>query len=254
MPRQFPYNKPTVCYDKPQASLVDKAEYDHKRKNALNGTLIEKLIVPKKSAITWQMQKGDLCRVTVIEGPQVADLNFFNADNYTEHFYSGKTRQLHATHLTTYDRFWSCLPFLNPMATIVYDSLSDYGIDEDGGSVHDVIGTRCDDYTYKLITGKDRFGSCHSYLTQAVKKYGIAESLVHDVFNLFMLTGIKRDTQQYFCKPSPVVKGDNLEFIADMNLLVALSTCPQGDVSVPVGQEVPDSICHPLGVEIFRAN
>lgn len=133
-------------------------------------------------------------------------------------------------------------------------------------------GTRCDDYTYKLITGKERFGSCHSYLTEAIKKHGLVETDVHDVWNIFMLTGITRvndlfvvflfynnflalfqDTQQYFCKASPARKGDFIEFIADMNLLVALSTCPQGDVSIPVGQEVPESMCHPLQVEIFRA-
>lgn len=37
-----------------------------------------------------------------------------------------------------------------------------------------------------------------------------------------------------------------------MNLLVALSACPQGDVSISVGKEVPDEKCHPLKVEVFR--
>lgn len=52
---------------------------------------------------------------------------------------AGKTRQLHASHLSSYDRLWSCLPYLRPMATIVADSIN-YGIDEDGAGVHDVIG------------------------------------------------------------------------------------------------------------------
>jgi len=43
--------------------------------------------------------------------------------------------------LKVYDKLWSCLPYLQPMATFVYDSLSDYGIDKDGGSLHDVIGS-----------------------------------------------------------------------------------------------------------------
>lgn len=251
-PRVFKKYPPVICYEKSSRTSVSKTEYDDKRHAALTGEKVQTLTVPKRSARTWNMQQGDLCRITVSEGSQVGDMNFWNSDNIKEKFYSGKTRQLHNSHLKVYDRLWSCFPYLRPMATFVFDSLANYGIDEDGGALHDVIGTRCDDYTYKLITGKERFGSCHSYLTEAVKARGMTEDDVHDVWNIFMCTGFTKDTQQYFCKPSPAQKGDYIEFIADMNLLVALSTCPQGDVSIPVGQNVPDELCHPLLVEVFR--
>lgn len=42
------------------------------------------------------------------------------------------------------------------------------------------------------------------------------------------LNGWFQDTHQYFTKASPAGKGDYIEFIADMDLLVAMSTCPQG--------------------------
>jgi uncharacterized protein YcgI (DUF1989 family) len=35
----------------------------------------------------------------------VADVNFWNLHNPAERFYSSKTRQLHASHLTTHDRW-----------------------------------------------------------------------------------------------------------------------------------------------------
>ncbi|XP_017865273.1 PREDICTED: uncharacterized protein C11D3.03c, partial [Drosophila arizonae] len=167
-PREFAKHQPIICYDKPPSALVSKEEYDNKRYEALTGELVETLVVPKREARTWTMQTGDLCRITVHEGPQVGDVNFWNLDNCQERFYSGKTRQLHAAHLKVYDRLWSCLPYLRPMATFVFDTLAQYGIDEDGGALHDVIGTRCDDYTYKLITGQERVGSCHSSLVKAV--------------------------------------------------------------------------------------
>lgn len=252
MKRTFDDYEPTICYNKPAAAVVSPEWCQARRSSALAGTLVQELIVAKKSARAWKMQTGDLCRITVVEGSQVGDMNFWNLHNPKEHFYSGKTRQLHASHLKTYDRLWSCFPYLRPMATFVMDSLADYGIDKDGGALHDVIGTRCDDYTYKLITGKDRVGSCHSYLREAVKEFGLDESNVHDVWNIFMCTGFTRDTQQYFCKPSPARKGDFIEFIADMDLLVALSACPQGDVSIVVGQEVPEDKCFPLKVEVYR--
>ena len=53
----------------------------------------------------------------------MGDLNLWNADDISERFYSSKTRQFHATHLSTGDRLWSCFPFLRPMATITADTL-----------------------------------------------------------------------------------------------------------------------------------
>jgi len=102
---------------------------------------ILELTVPAKEGRAWKMSRGDLCKVSLPAGPQVGDLNFWNESNTRERFFSGKTRQLHAAHLTVGDRLWSCLPFLNPMATIVADSIA-YGVDDDGAGVHDVIGTR----------------------------------------------------------------------------------------------------------------
>lgn len=34
------------------------------------------------------------------------------------------------------------MPYLRPLCTIVGDSLRDYGVDEVGGRVHDLLGTR----------------------------------------------------------------------------------------------------------------
>jgi len=70
-PRVFPKRDVIICYDKCPAASVDREEYDSKRHNALLGSKITSLTVPKKSARTWKMQKGDLCRITVVEGPQV---------------------------------------------------------------------------------------------------------------------------------------------------------------------------------------
>lgn len=58
-----------------------------------------------------------------------------------ERFYASKTRQLHASHLKAYDRLWSCFPYMRPLATITRETI-EYGIDKDGASVHDVIGSR----------------------------------------------------------------------------------------------------------------
>jgi uncharacterized protein len=76
------------------------------------------------------------------------------------------------------------------MATIVTDTIN-YGFDDDGAGVHDVIGNRCDPYTNWCMTSHQNFNHCcHSYLTrQAIVADNLQEEDVHDVLNVFMCTG-----------------------------------------------------------------
>ena len=51
-------------------------------------------------------------------------------------------------------------------------------------------------------------------------------------------------------KASPVRPGDYLEFFAEINLIVGLSTCPGGDCSSEHSSS--EAICYPLEVEIYE--
>ena len=213
-------------------------------------TLVTKLVIPAKDARSWKVPAGHLWRIVCTHGAQVADMNCWSLSNSKERFYSSKTRQIHATHVTTGDRLWSNMPYLRPLATITEDTIA-YGFDDDGAGVHDVIGSRCDPYTHHLMTGEDYNCCCHSNLTRAAIADGLDEMDVHDVLNVFMCTGFTRDTNQYFTKPSPVEVGDYIEFIAETDLLVSASTCPQGDVSLACGGD-GEPVTYPLGVEIYK--
>ena len=245
--------KLTVCYpidnlEDPNLSILQGARKDLKK--------INEIIIPPRDAKTFEVKKGHFFRIESIDGPQVGDLNIFQADNFEERFYSGKTRALYGTHLSTGDKMLSSFPYLRSLATITWDTLDWYGYDKDGGSVHDVIGTRCDPYTSKLLSNTDYHYCCHSNLTRAlVNEKGIklneAEKLVHDVLNVFMCTGFTNDTKQYFMKSSPVRPGDYLEFFAETDLLGVLSTCPGGDCG---SEHSSDNVkCYPLKVSIWSA-
>lgn len=121
-----------------------------------------------RDACSFEVPAGSFFRIRSVDGSQVGDLNLWNAHDLTERFYSGKTRALHGTHLSVGERMWSSFPALRPMATIVEDSLSWYGMDAYGGSVHDVIGTRCDPYTGNLLNDTQYHYCCHSNLTRAL--------------------------------------------------------------------------------------
>ena len=214
----------------------------------------EVLVQPREGGC-FHVPAGGFFRISSVEGPQVGDLNLWNAHNLDERFYSGKTRAIHGTHITTGERMWSNLPYLRPMATIIEDTLGWYGMDEFGGSIHDVIGTRCDPYTHHLLAGDDYHHCCHSNLSRALadetgRPLEEVEMQVHDVLNVFMCTGFTRDTGQYFMKASPVRPGDYIEFFAEIDLLGALSACPGGDCSSTHSSDA--AACHPLLVEIFE--
>jgi len=244
--------RPVVCYEVDKLPPCDRPFYERARRGL---TKIAEMVVPPRDARTFSVPAGHFFRILSIEGPQVGDLNLWNANDLSERFYSGKTRALHATHVSTGDRLWSTLPYLRPLATITHDTLDWYGFDDDGGGVHDVIGTRCDPYTQRLLNGTEYHYCCHSNLTRALAAHlGLslsdAERHIHDVLNVFMCTGFTRDTHQYFMKASPVRPGDFIELFAEIDLLAALSACPGGDCSGTHSSDI--ARCYPLKIEVLR--
>ena len=214
---------------------------------------VDRFVVPIRSGRAWHLRAGQLCRLTAIEGPQVVDFNAWNRHDPRERFWAARTKQLHGAHMNVFDRLWSCLPYLRPMATVVGDSIR-YGIDADGAGCHDLLGTRCDPYVHKMLTGQDFDFCCHSNLVRAVKPFGLLESDVHDVLNVFQVTGLTAEGHGYFVKPCPATRGDYFEFFAEIDLLCAVSTCPHGDMSLPIwgknAVEDVTSICRPIEVEV----
>jgi uncharacterized protein len=243
---------PVICYPVEDLPAADLGAYRDAREGWQK---IGETTVPAREAACFDVPAGCFFRITSIEGPQVGDLNLWSAADLGERFFSGKTRALHGTHLSSGDRLWSNLPHLREMALITDDSLDWYGFDGFGGAVHDVIGTRCDPYTHNLLAGGQYHHCCHSNLTRALAdRTGLplhqAELHVHDVLNVFMCTGFSRDTGQYFMKASPVRVGDYLEFFANIDLIGGLSACPGGDCSSEHSSD--QAACFPLLVEVFR--
>ena len=242
-----------ICYPIDTLPAPDLGASAERRRGAEK---LSEVSVPTRDARCIDVPAGSFFRITCPEGAQVGDLNLWSAADLNEHFYAGKTRALHGTHLSTGDRLWSRFPAMRPMATIVSDTLDWYGWDGDGGSVHDVIGTRCDPYTGRLLSGGDYHHCCHSNLTRALADHRAlslieAEPLVHDVLNVFMCTGFTTDTHQYFMKASPVRAGDYLEFLAEIDLVVGLSACPGGDCGDAHSSDM--AACHPLLIEVFAS-
>ncbi|KAI0403755.1 hypothetical protein F4802DRAFT_276733 [Xylaria palmicola] len=232
-------------------------------------------VIPIRSGRAWKAEAGCIVRISTPEGAQVGDLNIWNAHNPRERFWASRTKQLHSSHVSVGDRLWSIAPYMRPLLTILADTLSWYGEDEHGGRVHDLLGTGCDPYINAVLTsvegedegeveGESEGGKkqnthydfhCRSNLTRAVLPYGLTEHDVHDVINLFQVTGLD-EQGRYFMNPCPAGAGDYIEFLAEQDVLMALSTCPGGDLSLwgfgAASEKEMVKCCRPLKVEVFR--
>lgn len=118
-----------------------------------------------------------------------------------------------------------------------------------------------------MLTGDTYNYHCHSNLTRALLLHGVPEPLVHDVLNVFQVTGL--DSQgRYFMEASPATPSSYMTFFAEQPLLCALSTCPGGDLSAWGWHQAEDTVgrdeglgkgdmkstCRPIRVEVFEVN
>ncbi|KAE8393701.1 potassium transporter-domain-containing protein [Aspergillus alliaceus] len=221
------------------------------------------------SGQAWVVPAGHICRLTTPKGPQVGDLNIWNANNPRERLWAARTRQIHASHVSVGDRLWSNLPYIRPLVTITGDSLGGgqlhevldaegkrtkgFGTTEWGGRVHDLLGTRCDPYVNLLMGGESFDFHCHSNLTRSILPFGLNELDVHDVLNVFQVTGLDEEGK-YFMETSPAKPGEYFEFFAEVDVLCALSACPGGDLSNWGWEEKSEmgATTRPLGVEVYQ--
>ena len=239
--------------DRPGRLAFDTELYLRIGRETDRRSLVHQHVVPIRTGYAWPLRAGQVARIVAVEGPQVCDLNLWNLANPRERFWASRTRQLQGAHVTTLDRLWSCLPYLRPMITITGDTIRTEPT-EHGGRCHDLLGTRCDPYLYKLLDDRDFDVTCHNNLTRAIAPYHLTELDVHDVINVFQVTGLDPRHEIYFMEPSPAKAGDYFEFLAEQDLLCAISVCPSGDLSEwGWGEEGTDPVanCHPLGVEVY---
>src|SRR6201987_4752596 len=80
---------PVLAYSVEQLPSFDAAFYNRTRAEL---SKVAELTVPPRDAKALEVSAGHLFRIVSVEGPQVGDLNLWNAHDLTERFYSGKTR------------------------------------------------------------------------------------------------------------------------------------------------------------------
>lgn len=208
----------------------------------MEGKIVQKLVIPAKEARAVKVLNGQSLRIIDREGQQVADVVFYNANDYSETFSVGHSIYLNVLegigNLRKITKLWSSPPDEKVMLTVTDDPVGSHFVS---------LGTCCSSYVYKSIPlyGDENHRSCANNLMEALRPYGVPAHLP-DVFNVFMNydpdSWVKGEPM---CSKIPTSKpGDFIDFRAEMDVLVGISACPSD--RTPTNGYNPTS----LGVEI----
>jgi uncharacterized protein YcgI (DUF1989 family) len=217
-----------------QAGTTQRREVP--RRTAPGGmALRDSFVIPKETGRAFEVRAGEVLRIVEVEGAQTVDLNAFALPDLGEHFSAGRTRFFTGCHPKKGDALWSNPPHERPLFTIVEDTVGE----------NDLLFPRCSRIVFEPFGLKDHRG-CQDSLQEAIAPYGLSPDRVHDTFNGFMHTGV--DEQGYiYIEPPSALEGDWLDLLCHVDCLVALSSCPAGDVHATNG-----GANKPLGVEIYE--
>lgn len=201
----------------------------------------------------FAVKAGQSARLVCVEGPQVADVCIWAADNYQEHFWNEFTLSREGFFLTTFCRLWSNMPKLRPMMTIIEDTVETLPTFPGAGH-HYCFGGHCNPHYWYWIL-RDRTHpyvttyNCYHNLLRAMAPYGLGPTFLHDNINLFQKTHFELDTGQRPVEPSDAQVGDYVEFYAEMDVLMAVSLCPGGCFAG--GWSAGTNKVKPIGIEIY---
>ena len=159
--------------------------------------------------------RNQIIEIVNLQGGQVCDFFAFNADNVREHLSPGHTRSvLCRVYLEVGDRLCSVLR--NPMLELV----------EDTTGANDFCMPQCDPQRYLQDFGVVGHRSCRDNLAETMADHDIPYEYLPEPFNFFQSTPIAPDGR-FQRRGSPAGARDRVVLRALMDLIVAVSACPQ---------------------------
>lgn len=172
--------------------------------------------IAPRTGTAFTLDKGQ--RLTVIDpkGVQVSDLVAFNRHDPNEALSNGRTLDYASRiYLTTGDPLYSNRSRV--MLRIVDDSCGR----------HDFLLTPCSKDTFRILYGATEplHPGCFGNIAQAIAPYGIPEDRIPCAFNCFMNVPIDAATGALKVLPPLSKAGDHVDFVAEMDLIVALTAC-----------------------------
>ena len=204
----------------------------------MTNQLLTSTVIPRMEGRAFELRKGQRLRLIAVEGKQVGDLTAWALGNFDEQLSVIFTTSMNNRSVSHVRRLFSGPPHFNEMLVI----------ENDRTGVH-WLGGRCNRFLYEAM-GAPGHRNCYANILEAVASYGLSERQVQlDTLNVFMNVVYQPDGTFTFAPPV-IERGDFVDFVASMDVLVAISACPnEGDLR----GEINDGVAKPLKVEVYGA-
>ena len=186
------------------------------------------LHVKARTGACIKVKKGDLIRITDLQGHQPVDFWAFNKDEVKE-FLSCEHTRVANEHLDVKVGQSAVTTKRRPIVTLIEDNSL---------GQHDMLYAACDKTRYEKLGVKGYHLNCQDNLHAALKEHGIELEFTPQPWNLFTNFFIMPDRSIEIRSPD-TRPGDNIILRAEMDACIVVSACPQ-DQNMTCGGEPSD--------------
>ncbi len=190
---------------------------DQTKTNEIPGRILKEVVIPAREYLALELKKGQVIRLIDIEGQQVFDVSVFNLHDLEERLSCTATKLVNLKwRITEGDSAYSLR--CNKMYTIIDDKV--------GKNVFE--GGFCTEEANYVRYGVHGTRNCRDNLTMAVAPHGLTKKDVQEDGNVGFLMDLSPtpDGSYIICQPTKQ-PGRYIDLLTEMDLLVAISNCPQ---------------------------
>ncbi|MFC4777266.1 DUF1989 domain-containing protein [Paenibacillus sp. GCM10023252] len=171
-------------------------------------------VVEARQGVALRLNKGEVVRITDLDGQQVADFVAYMAHDLFERLDPAVTMDvIRKTQPEPDDLLYSTA--YRPMLRLIKDQVGR----------HDFTNAACRSEMYELLYGRSNHPSCYETLNRELKAFGIEPPNQHYPLGIFM--NVKADEAGKITVEVPLSKaGDYVELRAEQDLIIGISACP----------------------------
>lgn len=191
------------------------------RKPAVPGKAAEYIYIPSRGFMTGRLvTRGQVIRIIDLEGQQVPDITFWDA--------SDLDNVLNAFNTMAILKRWTKLPVGSGFYSKNCDKLAIISDDTTDGTHNLSLGAFCNEPLNRVRYGVAGTPNCHDNLVSAMAPYGFSATDIdwNSVMALFMDVRHEPDGSMEYVEPH-TKPGDYIDLMAEMDIIVAISNCPQ---------------------------